>query len=693
MPTSIYATESKKIREFDGWREVPDEFKTRNQWLRAGRKVPTKTKPQARLLYPKLVEHWPGSILEESFLANVTEDLTLITDPPTPLFHLDQTIPYRASPRTLAYFAFEELFFDLARKDSYILKFDKEQAQERDSWYTMTAYPTAQNPLDRGFLSPAIIRKHINQREIVGIKATRWTRFVLIDLDFHGRDSKLFEDQAEVLLNEFHGKATWHYQVKRHDVTGLHLIRTFDKPQDLDTITDSLRAILRRLDADHPDLARRAKEAGMKTLGELEIYPQRDHGVRLPLCFDREMLLDAPLPLVPCKGRMIQDVEKYVAWLRNPNRQHMPKERILDYLHYCATIEGPKPSVVIRNRATGKILAKGWKNNMRRMLPDFWLDGEAHGETLNNHIIVLARLAFVYGYGQQESERGITSFVNELPPSARSCSSRLLHGKMRSIASVVRTSVKYACDDNGHQHDPALSTKKLEAVLTKWNGFDPLDKETWSSLASNNVVTPEWTEADKNAFVTYLRKPLFVKDESLILQFVNAVVNLTVQKDKAGDGWGKEYLLTWMKDRFPKIKCAKDAKRQRILVALQELGIIEVHKKGVPKKAATRWVLGERAMNAISSQCDAPGTKEHLSLLEFPFSNHDGQELVISDKASNNDAIASQNRPEPPYTPVLETEGIESHQKPFDLMESIWERIEPVYAGVGGGLANNEDAA
>ena len=320
---------------------------------------------------------------------------------------------------------------------------------------------------------------------------------------------------------------------------------------------------------------------------------------------------------------------------------------------------------------------------MRRMLPDFWLDGDAHGETLNTHIIVLARLAFVYGYGQREIERCLNAFVNNLPPSAQSCSSRLLNGKMRSIASVVRTSVVYACDDNGHQHDPALSTKKLKAVLAKWNGFDPLDKETWSSLASTNVVSPGWTEADKNAFVTYLQKPLFVKDESLIIRFVNAVVNLTLQK---------EYLLTWMEDRFPEIKCAKDAKRQRILVALQELGIIEAQIKGRPKITATRWVLGERAMKAISYQSDAPGTKKHLSLLEFPYSNHDGQEGVITKEVDSTDATANQNPPETLLQPAVKMEGIGSHQEPSDLIEGIWELVEPVFAGVGGGLGINEEA-
>jgi hypothetical protein len=406
MPTDRYAAAPENSFTFDSWQEVPVEFKTRNQWLRLGRKVPSRTKPLAKLLYPRLVEQWPGSILEESFVASVTDDLTLVTDPPTPLFHVDQTKPYRPSPRTLAYFAFEELFFDLSRKDSYILKFDRESGQERDSWYTRTACPMAYDPLERGFLSSALIRRHINQKEIVGIKATALTRFVLIDLDFHVRDPEIFEAQAEVLLDEFHGKDTWHYQVKRQDVTGLHLIRVFDKPMDLGEVTDSIQKILRRLDADHPELASKARQASMKTLGELEIYPHRTQGVRLPLCFGREMLLDDPLPLIRQKnGQMVQDVEKYIEWLRNPNRTYMDKEKILTYLHYFATTESRPVSLNSKNKPVGKILAKGWKNQMRRKLLDFWLDGEAHGETLNTHIIVLARLAFAYGHDQDVCER------------------------------------------------------------------------------------------------------------------------------------------------------------------------------------------------------------------------------------------------------------------------------------------------
>lgn len=684
MPEYIYAAEQKKRRDFESWRQVSPEFKTKRKWLKAGRKVLAKAKPQARVLYPRIIE-WPCS--DDRFLAQVTDELTLITDPPTALFHFDQTTEYRASARTKAYFAFEEIFFDLARKDSHILKFDKAAGRERDEWYTMTGYASIQNPADRGFLTSAAIRRHINQREIVGIKAKDKTRFMLIDPDYHGRDLAVFEGQVEVLLNEFHGKATWHYQVKKHDVTGLHLIRTFPNPVDLDEATALLRQILLRLDADNPELARRAKDAGMATLGELEIYPQRDHGVRLPLCLDREVLLDAPLPLVSFKGRMVQDVEKYIAWLQNPNRQYMPKERILDYLHYFARLEtkpkAPSPKKERVDWANGEISANGWNNKTKSRLPGFWLDGNADGRPLNEHIVVLCRLAAAYGYSQQEIESSVNAFVKELPPAARTCSSRLLNGKMRRIANVVETSAECACDNNGHQDDPELSMKKLKATLARWIGFDPLNKSTWSVLVTSVhvPVTPNWSKQDKADIETYLAKPLFVKDSSLLLRFVNAIVNLTLQKEKEGNGWGKDYLEKWMKDKFPQIKCAKDEKRQRIIVALQELGIIVSRIKGKPKVTATHWVLGERASTAISSQSDAQATQEHLSLLEFPFSKqNEHQDEFAQEPVLQDEVVSISSSPEPPESFLrhsIKSGGTEDQLASPDLMRSVLERIEP----------------
>lgn len=49
--------------------------------------------------------------------------------------------------------------------------------------------------------------------------------------------------------------------------------------------------------------------------------------------------------------------------------------------------------------------------------------------------------------------------------------------------------------------------------------------------------------------------------------------------------------------------------------------------------------------------------------------------------------------PETLLQPTDKTQGIGSHQEPSDLIEGVWERVEPVFVGAGGGLAINEDAA
>jgi len=134
------------------------------------------------------------------------------------------------------------------------------------------------------FLSPDLIRRHINQREIIGVRGTEKTRFIAIDLDFHGQDRKVFLDQAEVLLKAFHGKNGWHCQVSRDDVNGIHLLKVLDKTSPLALERTRLRNQLKAINASNPDLVKRATSAGMKSLGDLEIYPDQNRAFRLPLC-------------------------------------------------------------------------------------------------------------------------------------------------------------------------------------------------------------------------------------------------------------------------------------------------------------------------------------------------------------------------------------------------------------------------
>jgi hypothetical protein len=397
--------------------------------------------------------------------------------------------------------------------------------------------------------------------------------------------------------------------------------------------------------------------------------------------------LDKPLPLVTVGNKLVQDVEGYIRWLNDPIRKYMPKETILDYLHYFAFPEiarqaSPKKKEKV-DWANGEISANGWNKKLKSRLSGFWLEGDTDGVPLNEHILVLCRLAAVYGYCQQEIESSVNAFVKQLPAAARNCSSRLLNGKMRKIARVVKASAKYACDDNGHQDDSDISTKKLAAALARWKDFDPLDKSTWAKAnrLAKVTVTPNWSERDMRDIVAYLAKPLFVKDDCLIIRFVNEIVNLTLQKDKEGNGWGKEFLLKWMKSHFPEIKCARDEKRQRIIAALQELGIIRVRVKGKPHVSATHWVLGERAITATQLQSGIPATKEHLYLLEFPFFKSNNQKDETPQATVSQDEVERcSSFPVPPESLLrspIKSGGTDDQCASSDLMRGILERIAP----------------
>ena len=115
----------------------------------------------------------------------------------------------------------------------------------------------------------------------------------------------------------FAGKDSWHFQVENENANGVHLIRIL-KTTDLGTARERLREDLTSLDAAHTSLSNKARDAEMRTLAELEIFPNRNQAFRLPLCRGRTMLLDQPLDLVEIprtKRRMVQNVERYVDWL------------------------------------------------------------------------------------------------------------------------------------------------------------------------------------------------------------------------------------------------------------------------------------------------------------------------------------------------------------------------------------------
>jgi hypothetical protein len=442
----------------------------------------------------------------------------------------------------------------------------------------------------------------VNQNQIIGIKSLDTTRFLLIDLDLHGKNFDVFEEQAKVLLEKFNGKDAWHCQVHESEVNGIHFIRVYEKNVMLDFEVARLRKMLQRLDSENPALRERAKSSGMKNFGELEIYPSRNgNGVRLPLSRGRKVFLDRELKLLPYKGKMVQDVVGYIDWLNDPERQYMKTEKILGYLHYFRdfTLKSEKTVSDSKVFKEKEIISKGWKGNMRRILREFWLDGNANGISLNEHIIVLCRLAAQFGHTESHIINGVNDMIMSLPECAVVASGRLINKEYEQIIKVITTSASNAFYGNSHQSDSEKSTRILQSVFLKLRDFDPLDVSTWTKMVEPVSVVPVWTIEQKETIFPKFRKVLFVKSDDIVEEFLCKIINLTLNKEKQESGWGKDYLKVWMENEFPMIKCAKSEKRHRIIKCLEDYGIIKVVIKGVKHRFATYWTLGYQAQIAI----------------------------------------------------------------------------------------------
>ena len=106
-----------KTITFDGWRSVPETFATRRQWLRKGRKTGPDAEPTARLIYT--YEALPDAFSTDEIWLDAP-DLRLLVGQSVPLYHVDQTVPTKQTPRTLACLEFEKVFLLHAVKDDYL---------------------------------------------------------------------------------------------------------------------------------------------------------------------------------------------------------------------------------------------------------------------------------------------------------------------------------------------------------------------------------------------------------------------------------------------------------------------------------------------------------------------------------------------------------------------------------------------
>lgn len=241
----------------------------------------------------------------------------------------------------------------------------------------------------------------------------------------------------------------------------------------------------------------------MRTLGELEIFPNPKHGFRLPLCSGRTMLLDRPLPLVfnQRMKREVQDVEGYVSWLSKDEKTYMPAEQVITYVKERLASLKPKvqpkterqAKVTTTNEAATNGLADlgPMKGQFAQKLVAFWTGADTPPDSLNPWIGMTARVLPFYLDDQEDADALIERYIDELPD--WSFSDRLSSGRRAEVSRVVTNTVKTVYRSNGYQADPATSTAKLQATVAAWKkrGFDPTDKTTWDRATINNL--PEVT--------------------------------------------------------------------------------------------------------------------------------------------------------------------------------------------------------
>ena len=465
---------------YTSWRAVPAHLQSRKRWKRDRRMIRPKQPPKAIFEWQEVCQTSVEELNTDGTTTWRKEPCTITNR--CHLYSYDQTAPYRGSRRGHAVDIYWLYFASQGGRDNYLWHTDK-------GWYTCS-----------GRLEEWQVKKHLTNDAIYGVWGGKRTRFGAIDLDLHNGDKSIFLEQFQVLLDEFHGKDRWHYQVSDANAGGVHLIQVYPDLIPVSECRARLREKLEALDRTHPELAERARAAGMKTIGQLEIFPDPSHGFRLPLCQGRTMLLHEPLPKVYDKRykRELPDVIHYVSWLSRPHA-YMPAEDVFNYV--AARLRDPQPVNATRKSSTNSTkpakqsggateirssLGK-MKGRYADVITGFWSGELTQPDTLNDGIRLLA-LMLPYYVDELEAVDLIEQYIDELPDD--SFSDRLSSGKRSAVSRVVRNTVQAVYDGNRGQPDPQLSKAKLDLTYQAWQrrGFNPTDKSTWTKTTQSDVA-------------------------------------------------------------------------------------------------------------------------------------------------------------------------------------------------------------
>lgn len=480
------------IPRINGWENKPVELDTRGVWERQfDRKVKKGEKPKAILLWEYERKRYvpPGETLGDK-----SPTVTRVRE--VPLYSTEQTTKFQPSARTLAIRELARIFLGYSSRRHYLWHIE-------GKWKSCLGRLTFDQFLD-----------HLAQEQIYGVRSGgKATHFGGIDLDLHNGDPAIFLEQLQVLLDEFHGHDGWHFQVADQNAGGVHLLQVFSKPQPYREYRTALRAKLVALNAKYPDLAKRARAAGMKPLGEIEIFSDEGKGLRLPFCRNRTMLIDAPLAQIIRRKKSVVDVERYIRWINNPDKQYMPRDRIYEYIRTRlrprtvtmsdnieedATVNSRIASGTTVNKQKRQKHSSLLKNNYARDIQQFWSGENNPPDTLNKAIFQLSHVTPYFFDTQENAVSAIEKMIDALP--IKTFSDRLSSGNRARVSLVVNENVSKAFANYSSPSENIESRKTLDSVYAKWSavGFNPFDSTTWKITAGAMKLGPDfdWTPQD-----------------------------------------------------------------------------------------------------------------------------------------------------------------------------------------------------
>ncbi|QDU05929.1 hypothetical protein V6x_56730 [Gimesia chilikensis] len=489
-----------KASVFDDWRIVPKEYATRNKWTLRFRKIKPKQSPAAqfRIVQTRKLETVNHEYECEKFIS---------------LYHISQTSPVKRTQLNVAQHLYYRCFVEPADRTKLIRwtqgawEYDGEEKYwdaEADNWgwRHFKEGMGLQHSID-----------HIRGKDIFGIFGSKSSYCLIIDLDYHGKDLDLFQKRLRALLELFHSKYRCHFQVSENNAGGVHLILFFGKNSSLKSRRRWLWKQLAGADRKDPELNFTGGDLYDPQFN-VEVYPDKQRGVRLPLARGRTMLLNKPLDLITNRGKEVQDVVEYIRWLGDPDRQYMPKEDVYRYVVErldvvrTAEIKEPKQQKTVVQKVTKsqKQEKRSLKGKTRGAIIGFWKNGNSkYFVHLNAAINTTLQALHAEGLTEEDAVDFVMGYVEEL-------SDKTVSSRLDNIPEVRRVAERTA---RKIWNSPI--SVKWQKSLERWNdvGFRVSDKTTWTvtSKKYEDVVVdcPElvFTEDEKDQLITEMT-PLLV---------------------------------------------------------------------------------------------------------------------------------------------------------------------------------------